>query len=285
MHLVSGHLRSMNWMRVALATTVVVFAVAGCAGNGGAARQGNGQQRNSADGKDLATESDQTDFDRRAKVRLELAAAYFGRGQSTDALDEVKQSLVARPENPAAYGLRGLIYASLGDAATADESFRHALALAPHDGELMHNYGWFLCQQKRFSEADAQFLQAMAQPNYVSQSRTQLAQGVCQARAGHLSDAEHTLSHAYELDPASPVIAVNLSQVLYRNAQYDRARFYIRRVNTRPELVNAQTLWLAAQIEHKLGQDDQVKDMGVQLESKFPQAPETLLFQKGRFDE
>ena len=65
-----------------------------------------------------------------------------------------------------AYNLRGLIYASLGDDALAEESFRRALQLNPRDADTMHNYGWYLCQQKRFAEADALFDQALAVPQY-----------------------------------------------------------------------------------------------------------------------
>jgi len=54
-----------------------------------------------------------------------------------------------------------------------------------------------------------------------------------------------TLSRSYELEPANPTTAVNLSEVLYKRGEYERARFYIRRVNTKEELASAQTLWLA----------------------------------------
>ena len=41
-----------------------------------------------ADSKDLVTASDESDASKRARVRMELAAAYFGRGQMTTALDQ-----------------------------------------------------------------------------------------------------------------------------------------------------------------------------------------------------
>jgi type IV pilus assembly protein PilF len=267
-------------MRAALAVTGLVAGLAGCVTTGGPVLRPH-----RGDDKDLTTASDQTDADRLYNTRMELAAAYLGRSQPTDALDQVKLALQAKPDNANAYGLRGLIYGALGDADKADESFRRALQLAPHNGELMHNYGWFMCQQRRFADADAEFNLAMAEPSYRSISRTLLAQGVCQAGGGKMADAEHTLSHAYELDPANPTIAVNLTEVLYRNGQFERARFYIRRVNTKQELASAQTLWLAARIERKLGQDEQVQAMGAQLRNRFPQSPEALQFEKGKFDE
>ena len=282
MHLVTGPARASRWMRAAFAAAGAAMLLAGCVTTGAPPKS---MYNKSVDTDDIKTASDQTAADRLSNTRMELAGAYLGRGQPTDALDQVKQALQAKPDNPAAYGLRGLIYAALGDNDKAEESFRRSMQLAPHDGDLIHNYGWFLCERRRFAEADAEFARAIAEPTYRSGARTMLVQGVCQARAGKPQDAERTLSRAYELDPANPTIAVNLSQVLYRNGQYERARFYIRRVNTNAALASAQTLWLSARIEHKLGQEQQVQAMGAQLRDRFPQAPETTLFEKGRFDE
>ena len=281
MHLVSGFARSTRWMRAAFAATGLVLGLAGCVTTGAPPKS----PYHSNNDDDIKTASDQTNADRLSNTRMELAAAYLGRNQPGDALDQVKQALQAKPDNPQAYGLRGLIYAALGDNDKAQESFHRAMQLGPHDADLAHNYGWYLCQQRRYAEADAEFVRAIAEPTYRNVPRTVLVQGICQARAGKGQDAERTLSHAYELDPANPTIAVNLTEVLYRNGQYERARFYIRRVNNNQELASAQTLWIAARIEHKLGQQAQVQAMGAQLRNRFPQSPEALLFEKGKFDE
>ena len=281
MHLVFGQARGSRWTRAALAATGVAIVLAGCVTTGAPPK--SPYHANNDD--DIKTASDQTNADRLYNTRMELAQAYLGRNQPTDALDQVKQALQAKPDTPAAYGLRGLIYAALGDNEKADESFHRAMQLAPHDPDLMHNYGWYECQQRRFDDADAQFKRAIAEPNYRGAPRTMLVEGICQARAGKMQDAERTLSRAYELDPANPTIAYNLSEVLYREGQFDRARFYIRRINNRQELASAQSLWLAVRIEHKLGQGEQAKAMGAQLRERFAESPEALLFEKGKFDD
>jgi type IV pilus assembly protein PilF len=241
--------------------------------------------RSTAAGGEIRTSSDATSADRRASVRMELASAYFARGQYTTALDEVKAALAAKPELPEAFSLRGLIYASLGQPELAEQSFRRALQLAPRDAATMQNFGWFLCQQQRYAEADAQFMRALEQPQYRDAPRTLLAQGLCQARAGNLAQAERTLSRAYEQDPTNPAIAFNLSEVLMRIGELERARFYIRRVNSQPEQSNAQTLWLAARIEYRLGNMAGVQQFGNQLRERFPQSTEALQFERGRFDD
>jgi type IV pilus assembly protein PilF len=235
--------------------------------------------------KDRVTASDETDASKRARVRLDLASAYFGRGQMTVALDEVKLSIAADPTVAAAFNLRGLIYASLGDEKLAEESFRRALQLNSRDADSMQNFAWYLCQQKRFAEANALFEQALAVPQYRDSLRTQLAQGVCLARSGQWAQAEQVLQRAYELDPSNPSTTMNLAEVLYRRGEADRARFYIRRVNAVPDVVNAQTLWLAARIEKKLGNAPGVTEAGEQLRNRFPQSREAKAYERSQFDD
>jgi type IV pilus assembly protein PilF len=103
--------------------------------------------------KELPTASDETDTQKRARIRLELASGYYSQGQMTTALDELKQALAIDPNLPHAYNLRGLIYSNLSEYQLAEESFRRALQMDPRDADVMHNYGWFLCQRKRFPES------------------------------------------------------------------------------------------------------------------------------------
>ncbi len=233
----------------------------------------------------IATASDQTDADRRAQVRMELAGAYFGRGQLETALDEVKLALQVQPQLVDAFNLRGLIYAAMGEDRLAEDSFARALQIDPRDGSVLHNQAWFWCQRGRFGPAQAQFAALLALPQYRDVARTQLARGVCFGRDRQWPEAEAALMRAYELDPANPSAGLNLAEVLMQRQDLERARFYISRVNDVPAAVNPQTLWLALRIDHKLGRDASVRQNGDLLRSRFPQSPEAALYARGRFDD
>ena len=242
------------------------------------------QQSKLPDFKDRISASDEADATRRGRARLELAAAYFGRGQMTTALEQIKLSIQADPNSSEAYNLRGLIYASLEEPALADESFRRALQLNPKDADAMQNYGWYLCQQKRYPEADAFFVRALGTANYRNAPRTLLTQGVCHLQSGQLGAAEAALTRSYELDASNPATLLNLAELLYKRSEYERARFFVRRLNGQADASNAQTLWLAARIEKRLGNHQGADDFGVQLSNRFPQSRETSLFRQGSYD-
>jgi type IV pilus assembly protein PilF len=234
---------------------------------------------------DLATASDETEGQRRARIRLELAGAYFSQGQSNTALDEVKRALSFDPNSAAAYNLRGLIYASLSEPGLAEDSFRRSLQLAPTDADTHHNYGWYLCRLRRYPEALAQFDAALAQPQARGQSKTLLARGVCQARAGDWVGAEKTLQRSYELDAGNPATAINLAEVLLRRGEFERARFYVARVNAVPAYADAETLWLAARIEQRRGNREGVDEFGAQLRKRYPTSPQATAYEQGKFDD
>lgn len=233
---------------------------------------------------DIPTPSDEPEKHRRARIRLELASNYFEAGQTAVALDEVKQALATDPDYADAHNLRGLIYLQLNDHAQAEDGFRRALALRPQDASILHNQAWLLCQQRRYAEADAQFERALANPAYSARGKTLMAQGLCQDRAGQDAKAVATLLKAYELDARNPIVAYNLSSLLSRRGEHQRAQFYIRRLNN-SEWANAESLWLGIKIERAVGDAVAQEQLASQLSKRFPQSREQSWYEQGRFNE
>ena len=268
---------------VSPATAVWIFLCwaavlsAGCANNPGASGAASSKT-------DIVTESDEPDARRRARLRLELASGYFEQGQTSVALDELKQALIADPNFADAYNLRGLVYMRLNDAALAEDSFRRALVIDPRDAGTAHNYGWFLCQQTRYRESFQLFGQAIANPTYVGQAKSLMTQGLCQVRAGQRIEAEQSLTRSYELDAGNPLTGYNLSSLLFERGELVRSQFYIRRLNN-SELANAETLWLGIKIEQRLNNSEAVQQLAGQLKKRFGQSREAAAFDRGAFNE
>ncbi|MGO4396290.1 type IV pilus biogenesis/stability protein PilW [Variovorax sp. M-6] len=255
------------------------FLLAGCINTK------NGVLQNSAS-KDtpIVTDSDETNGRKRAKLRIELAIGYFQQGQTTVALDEIKQALAADPTFADAYNLRGLVYMRLDDPAQAEDSFRRAIALDPREPNVLHNYGWLLCQQNRYADAQQQFTAALAAPNYTDRAKTLMTQGVCQLKAGQRAEAERSLMQAYEIDAGNPVIGYNLALILVQRQDWSRAQFYIRRVNNSPA-ASAETLWLGIKTERQLNNREAVAQLAGQLQRRFPQSREAIAYERGNFND
>ena len=233
---------------------------------------------------DLATASDETEQQKRAKIRLELAQGYLEQGQLTVALDEAKLAINADPRSTDAYNLRGLIYMRLNDMGLARDSFTRAASLNPRDGNVLHNLGWLSCQEARYAESIVYFDRALASPAYQGQANTWLTKGVCFMRAGDKRQAESSFLRALEFDAANPITGYNLANLMYQRQELVRAQFYIRRLNN-SEFSNAESLWLAAKIERKLGNQVGVTQLGESLKKRFPESKEMSLFDRGLFND
>ena len=264
-----------QWLLSACLLVVGLTGISGCAtksdGPGGS-------------GAEIITDSDEPEARKRARIRLELAVGYFEQGQTTIALDELKQSIAADPTYGEAYNLRGLIYMRLNDFRFAEESFRRALAISPRDSNLKHNLGWLLCQQAKYPESQQLFSQALANPQYGERAKTFRAQGLCQLRAGLPLDAERSLLKSYEFDAGNPVTAYNLAALLFQRRDFVRAQFYVRRLNN-GELANAETFWLGVKVERAMENREAMLQLAAQLEKRFPQSREADAYRRGAFNE
>ena len=144
---------------------------------------------------DALTQAEPDSTRQRAMRRLSLASAYFEQNQNDVALQEVRAALQIDPQFAEAYSLLGLIHQREKAPALAQASFEKALVLASKPpvrsaelAAIQHNYGWFLCEQNRFSESHTQFDLALAQPSYRQADKTRQAIAFCQSRATLTTD-------------------------------------------------------------------------------------------------
>ena len=249
-----------------------VLLLAGCVSN-----QANPQ-------RELATSSDQTDSQKRAGLRLQLAIGYYEQRQFEVALDEIKQALHANPNFAEAYSVRALIYMEMGEMSLADENFQHALRFAPNNPDFNNNYGWFLCNNGRAPQSIAYFERTLKNPTYQSPAKALNNAGVCSLKTKDLAGAEKYFNEAFRFEPGNPAANANLAKLNYDRGNYDRARFYVERA-AKAEILSADVLWLAIKVEHKLGDRAAEASLVAQLRRRHPASPEYAAFQRGAYDE
>ena len=169
----------MSTWRVVTVACVLLVAVCGLNACGSTSKQ-----------LDTLTPAEPDSTRQRAMRRLSLASAYYEQNQNDVAQQEVRAALQIDPNYADAYSLLGLIHQRGNAPVLAQQSFEQALQLASQApvrsaelGAIQHNYGWFLCEQKRFAEAQAQFAQALSQSSYASTDKTIKAIAFCKQRA------------------------------------------------------------------------------------------------------
>lgn len=264
-----------------MAAAAMLTLLAGCA----MPPSGNFANNNESGARrELATNSDLTDVQRRARIRLELAVGYYGQGQLTVALDEVKQALASDPEFADAYSVRGLIYMDMGEAALADDNFQRALKLAPNNPDIANNYGWFLCKNGREQDSIGYFQMALKSRSYLSPAKALTNAGVCSLKMKDGVNAERYFLQAFQFDAGNPLTNVNLAMMAADRHDAERARFYMGLV-TKLDALNADVLWIGIKVERKLGDRVAETNLVTQLRRVYPGSAEYASYQRGVFNE
>lgn len=235
-------------------------------------------------GSDLPTDFDQTDNQRRARIRLQLAVGYYQQRQLPVALDEIKQALLADPNFADAYSMRGLIYMDMGENRLAEENFQQALRLVPGSPDFNNNYGWFLCQNGKERESLSYFETALKSRGYQSPAKALNNAGACSLKLKNVKAAEQYFSRAFQSEPGNPATNFNLAKIYYDQGDYERARFYIGRV-LKADVMTADALWLAIRIERKRGDRNAELSLVTQLRRRHGSSAEFAAYQRGAFDE
>jgi type IV pilus assembly protein PilF len=216
-----------------------------------------------------------------AKAHTELAASYYERGQYGIALQEVDVALRAKSNYAPAYNVRGLIRMALREDKQASEDFIQSLQLDSTDSGTHNNYGWFLCQRNRETEAIVQFLEAVKNPLYSTPETALVNAGLCSFKIKQLDSAEEYLLRALARQPQLAEALIGLAQVSFAKQDYAGAKSYILRFTKQKVPFSAEQLWLAIRIERKMGDYNAEDSYTLQLRKRFPDARETQLLQRG----
>ncbi|RRU64876.1 type IV pilus biogenesis/stability protein PilW [Stenotrophomonas maltophilia] len=210
----------------------------------------------------------------RRQVRLQDLLALAARDMQVGNLDaaerKAREALKLAPESPDALVLLAGIDERRGRTQQAGESFRRAAEQAPQRGDILNNYGAWLCQQGRPAESLVWFDRALQAPGYATAAEAQANAGGCALDAGQFERAERDLRAALATLPGNPVALEAMAQLSFRQGRYMEARaFSERRIAAAP--ATRSVLQLASQIEARLG-DRAASDRYIQrIRQEFPQ--------------
>lgn len=210
----------------------------------------------------------------RRQVRLQDLLALAARDMQVGNLDaaerKAREALKLAPDSPDALVLLAGIDERRGRSQQAGESFRRAAEQAPQRGDILNNYGAWLCQQGRPAESLAWFDRALQAPGYATPAESQANAGSCALDAGQLERAEGDLRAALSVLPGNPVALEAMAQLSFRQGRFMEARaFAERRIAAAP--ATRSVLQLASEIEARLG-DRAASDRYLQrIRQEFPQ--------------
>ncbi|MCB1752133.1 MAG: type IV pilus biogenesis/stability protein PilW [Gammaproteobacteria bacterium] len=208
-------------------------------------------------------------------IYVNLAVAYMQNGQMDIALQQARKAIEVDPRSTGAHNAIALIYARLGEPGLAERHYRIGIELAPRNPYIHNAYGTFLCQQRRYEEAEQEFVNALKNPLYRTPELAYTNAAVCtRQRSPERSDAY--LLKALQTNPVFPPALLQMAKLSLTRRDFESARNYLQRFNAvAPH--SAESLWIGIQTERALGDKDRAASYQLQLRSGFPDSPEAQL--------
>lgn len=218
-----------------------------------------------------------------AKVHVDLGLAYLQIGRYAVALDEASAALASDPGYSPAYHLRGLVYMYIEDNAAARRNFERALQMAPNEPEFNNSYGWFQCMTGEAEEGLRRLAMAARNPYYRTPARAYTNAGLCHLRQGDDAAAEPEFRRALQLDAGNALPLYHLAAIAYRRGDYATARDYLVQFHQLNE-PTAQSVWLGARTERKLGNRAAESSYVAQLRGRFADSAEFRALSQGNYE-
>ena len=215
------------------------------------------------------TSSSSKNLNEASVINTQLAVGYIQRQNYSAAKNKLEKAIEQDPKNVDAYKMMAYLYAVLGVADKAEETYREALELSPDDPDLLNSYGAFLCANDKLEEAQEQFKIAYDNPFYDKLYLAQSNAGSCYVKQGEYKKAEPLLRKSLRTQPKLAGSLISMAEVGVKTERYLMARAYIQRYHL-IKAASAESLWIQIQAEKALGAKDHYMKYARQLIKDFP---------------
>ena len=208
-----------------------------------------------------------------AEYNYELGRNYLQNEKFELARDRLERAIDIDPRMAKAYMALGMTYEALDNLRLATDSYEKAVKTAPRDFNIMNSYAVFLCKQQDYSEARRYFEKAASHPENDDAERTLTNAGLCMSQKPDLEAAEAFFREALERKSTYGEALLQLCLLKYQQQDYLGARAFLQRFMA-SHRTTAGVLFLAAEIEGKLGNDRGRTEYVNRLLREFPESPE-----------
>ncbi|GAB2655185.1 type IV pilus biogenesis/stability protein PilW [Arenimonas aestuarii] len=232
----------------------LALALAGCAGTGGGTR---------------ATKA-QPEMSNKGLANLHLAQNYLSAGKLDVAMDRAQRALRTDPGSADVQVVMGMIRQALDDKTRAGEHFAQAAKLAPDTGHVLNAYGAWLCEHRKYEEADAVFARAVLDPFYEAKAQAYYNAGRCSVLGGRPAQADAALRKGLDLEPKDAALLEQMARLQYQQGNFMGARAFFQRREAVAE-VGAELLELAIAIEEGAGDRAAAERYRTRLRQGFPE--------------
>ncbi|WP_153447638.1 type IV pilus biogenesis/stability protein PilW [Vibrio algicola] len=201
--------------------------------------------------------------------RISLGLGYLEDNHMVKARENLEMAVQYAPTYYRALNSLAYYYQRVGEPELAEDAYEKALKSSPKNGDVLNNYGAFLCRQGDYKKADEYFNRAIEQPYYYLVAASYENAGLCALKSGDKDKASNYFSRALAHDPDRAKSALHLTELEIEKGEFSDARLRLFKFNKRYGY-HPVSLGLLIKLEHKADNPEMVSKYGNILKAKYP---------------
>jgi type IV pilus assembly protein PilF len=213
------------------------------------------------------------DHQKAAEARVKLGLSYLEAGNMPKARESLELALRYAPNYYRALNAIAYYYDRVGEIELANNAYLKALRVSPANGDVLNNYGTFLCQQGDFAKADEYFNRAIDLPHFYQVAASYENAAMCALSSEDTDKAYFYFKRAVEHEPHRYLSTLQLAKIEIDKYMYTEARNRLFKFHKRYGY-KAASLGLLIELEKKSGNESLSSKYLDKLKSLYPESIE-----------
>lgn len=211
-----------------------------------------------------------------ARANTQLGVEYLRKGEYETSLKKLKKALDIDPNYAEAHDVIAVLYEKVGELDLAEKHYKRGLRLDAENAGAHNNYGRFLCNMKRYPEAEKEFLSAAGNAFYATPELPLFNAGLCMEGRPDTDRAEDYYRQALEKNPRFAPALLQMATLRFERQNYLGARGYLQRYQ-QASPHSPESLWLGVRTEYALKDHKAWGKYALQLKNNFPDSRQASL--------
>ncbi len=204
-----------------------------------------------------------------AEARVRLGLGYLDAGDMLRARENLELAVTYAPNYYRVLNSIAYYYQQVEESLLAEQAYKKALRESPQNGDVLNNFGVFLCKHGRYKKAEQYFNRAIEQPYYYQTAGSYENAGMCSLKSGDKKKAAFYFQRSLDHEPDRYLSSLQLSLLDIERGEYHAARSRLLNIH-RKYGYGANSLDLAVQLEIKAGNAGLAEVYVRKLKDEYP---------------
>lgn len=187
-----------------------------------------------------------------SESRIALGLGYMEQENMVRARENLELAIQHAPRYYRARLSMAHYYEKVGETDEARKEYKAALRLDSNNGNVLNNYGTFLCKQGDYDQADRYFNKAINQPFYYLVSASYENAGFCALKSGDSEKAKYYFTRALDHEPNRIKSILQLTKIEVSQQEFREARLRLFKFHQRYGY-QIPSLQILVELESKAG--------------------------------